>query len=109
MGEPRVIVTRYAVSILPEGHEAHPHLVITVEYRGGGMWAVCWSTRVLNRNKGWDWEIRPSERTGKWLKSHRFTLAEAKGLAKEMASKVGINGRTALDILTLEGKRGEDK
>jgi hypothetical protein len=80
---------------------------VTVAYRGRGLWAVTHHSYCLNKNGGWDYEMRPSERDDDWLGEHRFPLDEAVRLAKQIAPHISINGRTAAELkieLFMKGK-----
>lgn len=94
-----VQVTRYAVSCLPEDHELYPHMSLTVEYRGDGLWAVIDQPYCLGSDGEWSYEMRPSERTDEWIKTHRFDEETAKRLAREAAPHMQVNGYTVTDVL----------
>lgn len=98
-----VMVTKYSVSVLPQRHPDRRHFEITVEYRGNDLWAVCYYGECANAAGEWDYESVPSERADEWLKTHRFFLGEAMVLAKKLAPRVEVNGRTAGMILRAEG------
>lgn len=96
---PIVQPTRYTVNCLFEdGIDSHV-FEITVEYRGGGRWAVLRHGWCLTADGTWDYEMRPSERDDDWLATHRFDLDTALALAKEAAPKVTVNGITVTEAL----------
>lgn len=104
--EPTERVTRYEVSCLPPDNINARHFTITVEWRGGDHWAVCWFGECLGADGEWDYEPRPSSREDDWLETHRFTLGIALMLAKQEAPKIRVNGRTAADFLTRDAAKG---
>lgn len=89
--------TEYEVSILLEGDINRSVFVITVQYRGGGRWAVTRHGACLGINGEWSREAIPSEREDDWLATHRFDLDTALRLAREAAPHVAVNGHTAID------------
>jgi len=97
--EPTVRATRYEVSCLPEGHIDVHHFTVAVEYRGDGQWAVCRHRQCLGTDGFWSWESIPSEREDEWIATHRFSLDEARALAKDAARKITCNGLTVADVL----------
>jgi hypothetical protein len=92
-------VTRYAVSVFPDGHELRRHFTITVEYRGAGRWAVLYEGSVIGLGADGTWapsEPLPSSRTDEWLARYRFASAEdALVVARHWAPLIRCNGRTA--------------
>lgn len=94
--EPRVQVTSYTVSCLPEGTR---HWDLTVTYRGGGRWAVLDGTHRLSVDSTWDWDYVPDEGRDEWLARHSFDLDTALRLAKERAPHVVVNGITVEQAL----------
>jgi hypothetical protein len=106
VAEPCVEVTRYTVSVLPEGSINRGHYNITVEERHPGRWGVCWLGRCLNADGEWDYEPSPSNREDDWLEAHRFDLDTALRLAKEAAPGVTVNGMTAAACVEWEANRG---
>lgn len=97
--EPTERVTRYEVSCLPPDHIDAPHFTITVEWRGGDLWAVCRFRECLGTDGEWDYEPSPSNRTDEWKNNHRFDLASALALAQAAAPKMTVNGYTVADVL----------
>ncbi|MEV6547942.1 hypothetical protein AB0M57_04440 [Streptomyces sp. NPDC051597] len=93
-----VTVTRYEVSLLPEGHRARCHFTITVEHRGGASWAVLDGPFCLGLDGDWEYEPLPSNRTDEWISTHRFDLKTALELAKQAAPRVTVNGCTAAEV-----------
>lgn len=92
--------TQYAVSCLPEGHEARTHLTVLVEYRGHDQWAVVWpGTGCLSTGGEWHYESLPSERAQEWIAEHRFPLNEALWRAREVAPTLSVNGFTVTEVL----------
>jgi hypothetical protein len=88
-------VTRYAVSVIPDGHPLRRHFTITVDYRGEHRWAVLYEGSAMSRDGGADHEPLASNRDEEWLAAHRFAEDEALALARELAPQVRCNGRTA--------------
>lgn len=101
-----VRVTRYEVCCLPPDHIEAPHFTITVEWRGGDLWAVCRFKECLGTDGVWDWEPSPSNRTDEWKNAHRFDLDSALALAKDAAPEMTVNGYTVADVLQMEARRG---
>lgn len=95
-----VQATRYTVTVLPAGYESHDDwhfFVVTVQYRGGGRWAVYKGAyeysslpSALSATGEWDMEGSQEREDPGWLDTHRFDLDTALGLAKEVAPAVGI-------------------
>lgn len=104
-GQPIVTTTRYEVSLIPEGDINRNAFLITVEYRGGGKWAVLHCGFCLNAGGGWDYESIPSERADDWLIDHRFPLDEAFLRAKAEAPHVTVNGHTAAEAYQARSSR----
>ena len=93
-------VTKYTV--YPDGFDTFVHSdkylwTLTVEERNPdeGLWSVKDTFGCLNRRGERDYEPSPSNRTNRWLKSHRFPLDEALKIAEKYVEKVVVNGRTA--------------
>ena len=99
MAEPTTRVTHYAVSCLPEDHDAAFAMTITVEYRGRGLWAVTRRGEALSTDGEFDYEPSPSNREDDWLETHRFDLETALKLAQEAAPKLRVNNYTVEDLL----------
>lgn len=105
--EPTVAVTQYTVSTYPNPDSINASLYdVSVEYRGKGMWAVCWMGRCYDRKGVADYEPIPSSRTDKWLKRFRFADVEmALAVAKQVAPTIVVNGKTAADTWAWEQER----
>ncbi|GAA4225990.1 hypothetical protein GCM10022254_09400 [Actinomadura meridiana] len=97
--KPTVRTTRYEVSCLPPDNIDAFHFTITVEWRGGDLWAVLRYGECLGTDGKWDYEPRPSNREDDWLDAHRFDLDTALKLAQEEAPKITVNGQTVADVL----------
>ena len=89
--------TRYAVSVLPDGHPAARYFTATVEYRGRGPWVVCHFGMCLAIDGEWFHELVPADREDEWLAEHRFDLDTARRLAEHGAPGLVCNGRTAAE------------
>lgn len=105
-------VTEHRVSVFTEADDPDHDIglyswSLTVAYRGRGLWAVVHHSYCLNKDGGWDYEMRPSEREDDWLGEHRFPLDEAIERAKHAAPHLTINGRAAAELkieLAMKGK-----
>jgi hypothetical protein len=97
--EPEVRVTRYAVSCLPEGDINARHYMLTVEYRGRGLWAVMDGPFAFDAEGRKDYEPQPSSREDDWLARYRFDLDTAREIAKRAAPLMTVNGHTVADAL----------
>lgn len=86
----------------------HSHMTVTVEYRGRGLWAICWSGRGCWGTDGeWDYERSPSNREDDWLETHRFELDFALSKARELAKTLRVMKWTVQDILDeIEREKG---
>lgn len=89
--------TEYEVSILPEDDINRPSFAITVQYWGGGRWAVTRHGECLGADGAWARGVKEYDRGDVWLDDHRFCLDDALRLAREAAPHVVVNGHTALD------------
>lgn len=99
-GAPTVQATVYEVRLLPEDLLGdHDLWAITVEYRGGDLWAVKNKTRLLGRGGTWSHGPADGEDLDRWRAEHRFPLDEAITLAKDWAGRITVGGRTAADVL----------
>lgn len=104
--------SEYRVSVFteaddPDGDIGLSHWALTVAWRGRDLWAVLHHSYCLNKQGGWDYEMRPSAREDDWLGEHRFHLNEALELARKAAPDVSVNGHTAAEIkieLFMKGK-----
>lgn len=105
-------LTGYQVSVFveaddPEGHIGLSSWALEVTYRGRNLWAVLHRGYCLGKDGVWEYEPSPSNREDDWLKTHRFTRAEALALAYKAAPNVTVNGRSAAELkieLSMEGK-----
>jgi len=98
MSEPRI--TRYTLDAFPYGVNAGLWC-INVEETSEGMWAVRWHSMCLNRRtKQWDYEPTSSNRSKRFLSTHRFPLDQALALAKNAFPKSKLNGRTAEEVMS---------
>lgn len=95
--KPIVQITRYEVSVLPEGDINRPVFTVFVEHRGSDRWAVVRHRACMNAKGEWSWESIPSEREDEWLAEHRFNRATALELAQWAAPRIVVNGDTAVD------------
>lgn len=106
---PIVRPTEYTVSLLPEGDvNAHPY-AITVQYWGGGRWAVVHLGSCLGRDGTWDYGVKEYDRGDDWLNAHRFERETALQLAREAAPKVTVNGITALQAYARTAAREDSR
>jgi hypothetical protein len=92
-----VQVTRYEVSLLPEGDVNRHVFTIDVEYRGADRWAVTRHGSCLGSDGTWDFGVKQYDRGDDWLAAHRFDLDTALRLARDAAPHVVVNGHTATD------------
>lgn len=99
--------TEYTVAAaeMPEDDINAADFMITVTYRGGGLWAVTRRRWCLGSDGEWDFEQGPSERTAEWLAAHRFDLDTALRLAAEQVPKVRVNRWTVHDALAAVERR----
>ena len=94
-----VQATRYSVCAMPlDNPEAHS-FTITVEWRGGDRWAVCWIDKCLSASGSWTHERLPSGRSEEFKRRHRFDLETALALARKVAPTLVVNGRTTSSVL----------
>ncbi|MBG0828525.1 hypothetical protein HS041_12175 [Planomonospora sp. ID67723] len=105
--EPEVRVTRYDVSCLPSDDINVHAYTLTVEWRGGDIWAVMDGPFALNADGVKDYEPRPSSRDDEWLATHRFDLDTALKIAKKAAPLMTVNGLPVAGALAMtEARRG---
>jgi hypothetical protein len=116
--EPQVTVhpVRYIVTVLPEDFETCDDswymFVVTVQYRGGGKYAVYMGAyesnslpTALSAEGVWEMEGSREREDEAWLATHRFDLDTALDLARKAAPDVGVYSRrdnkliTAADLL----------
>lgn len=92
-----------------EGH----YYGVSVEWRGKGRWAlVNYMGEVWSKTqKKWDYEMRPSSRTERWLKSHRYDdYDEALTAAMKIATKHKVLGNmTAEEYVKWFADQSEEK
>lgn len=104
--EVHVQPTEYTVNLLPEdGIDGHL-FGITVQYRGGGRWAVVHLSSCLGADGSWDFGVKEYDRGDDWLNAHRFDEQTALRLAKEAAPGVTVNGITAAEALRRRAAAG---
>lgn len=112
MSEPQIYARArsYEVSVWPDDIECMDSGTwkLTVEYRGGGLWAVLRGGACLGSDGQWDWEPLPSSREDEWLATHRFPLDAALDLARKHAPGVTVNGMTAVEVLARHRERHPD-
>ncbi|AHH16568.1 hypothetical protein NONO_c17680 [Nocardia nova SH22a] len=106
--EPRVTVTRYDVSCLPQDDINALSYTVHVEYAGYGRWAVRRMQRCYDIDGREDWEPIPSEREDEWLARFRHDLPTALEIAKRAAPLIRVNGHSVADVLAFieEANRG---
>lgn len=100
-----VRVTQHSVSVLPESSINHGSFEVTVDYRGGGRWAVKNRGFCLSATGEWDYESIPSEREDEWLADHRFHEETALRLAREAVQTITVNGWSVRKAMEVEGGR----
>jgi len=105
-------IVTYDLTLLPRDWEGAYIWHLTVEWRdtapdGTDLWAVCWGGRCANRRGDWSPERSPSNRTERWLRTHRFGLAEAMKIANRSLPKLTINGLTAADVIARHAATGD--
>ncbi|MEU6582835.1 hypothetical protein [Nocardia sp. NPDC046763] len=91
MPEPIVTATMYAVSCLPIDHPDNPHYRVAVRRRSGGQWVVSDGFDFYDPTGAPSAEPWPMER------------GDALELAKRIAPKLVVNGRTVTDVLARGG------
>jgi len=103
MSDPQVFPVGYVV--LPScwgqmGNSDRWMWALNIECRDwdSGMWAVTWLSACLSIDGTWDEEPIPSGRTKKWLKTHRFPLADAISLAVRTVDSHVVSGCTARQV-----------
>ena len=92
-------VTRYEFSALPTDDINRTVYTITVEYRGDDKWAVMWLGNAYDAKGRKKYEPLPSSRTEAFIRRYRHDLETAKRIAREMAPKIVVNGKTVEDAL----------
>lgn len=104
MTEIHARVTEVTFSAIPEDNINHGLYAVTVEWRGGEMYAVKRLSQVLCVDGEWDYEPIPSNRDDEWIATHRFSYDEAYQLAAKAAPDVVVNGFTVADALSRSAK-----
>jgi hypothetical protein len=94
-----VTVTRYQVCAVPEGIPGAYNWAITVEYRGGGLWAVLDGAEVVDARGRAHVEPRPSDRTDRWRRKHYLPEDRALALARRLAPTIVVSGYSVADVL----------
>ena len=102
MIRPTYRVTRYAVSALPEDHEAYGAFLVEVAARGGDRWAVTHNRMCANVDGTLSYESLSSSRTDEWLAEHRFTRVRAFTVALTVVNRLRVNGFTVAQVLADE-------
>lgn len=97
--------TEYTVSCLPEDDIDSQVFGITVQYRGGGRWAVIHHSSCLGADGTWEFGVKEYDRGEAWMDAHRFDLDTALALAKAAAPHIVINGHTVTDVLNRRAER----
>lgn len=91
------VATKWTACHLPESDPNYYSFAIHAESSGKGRWAIRHAGSCLSRTGQWVWEPQPSSRTDRWLRDHRFSENEAKGLISALAATVVVNGVTAAE------------
>lgn len=93
---PSVIVIRYDVSCLPEGHRDRHHFTIQVRYCGRDKWQV---TDIYGDDYDADGVHAYDRSRPVPLERTRFDHDTALALAQRIAPQMVVNGRTVADVL----------
>jgi hypothetical protein len=91
-----VQITRYEVSLLPEGDINRKYFTLFVEHWGKGVWGVHDGAASYDIDGDRSDGLKPYGREG-WEALNRFDLDTALAVAKEAAPHVVVNGHTATD------------
>jgi hypothetical protein len=86
--EPLVTITRYEVSVLPQGDINRKYFTLFVELKRDG-WVVTDGHAFYAEDGTW----QPSQ----WLARHFADYEEAVSMAREIAPEMTVNGHTAVD------------
>jgi hypothetical protein len=106
-GEPRLTVTQYLVSCLPDGHYLVDTWAVKVEMREPGRWAVSNGSACFNADGVSTPEPIPSGRSDDFKARYRFDLDTALDLARRVAPTIVINGLSSADVLRWDDLRSE--
>lgn len=93
----RETITRYELTMMPEGDINECAWYIAVELRDVGRYAVVRGRLCLTPGVGWHVESRDPD--SDCLRCHRYGLDEALALAREHLPLLRINGKTSTDVL----------
>lgn len=97
---PKVRVSRFSVSCVPDGHPLAVHFTLLVSERRRDRWAVTrLVSKCLSADGTWDHDLAPSLQPAGWDVLHHFDQATALRLAKEAAATLVVDGRTVADVL----------
>lgn len=96
--EIRETVTRYELTMMPEGDPNECAWYIAVELRDAGRYAVVRGRLCLTPGVGWHVESRDPD--GDCIRDHRYDVGKALALAREHLPFLRINGKTSADVLT---------
>lgn len=97
--EPTIRPESYRVTWLPDDDPNVWTWSVTVEWRNKDSWAVCHGPYCLSESGEWEYELRPSDRTPAWERTHRFNLDTALALAKKAGPELNVNGLTIADLI----------
>lgn len=92
-------VTEYTVNPLDVEDGDFSMFHLTVEWRGGANWAVCWGGSCLDLDGNLSYEPSPSNREEDWKRRHRFPLQVALELAERHVWQMRVNGVTAAEVI----------
>lgn len=102
------LVSRWWVCALPYDHEESPTWSVVVVRERGNVWSVRRNSRVLSRDDRFEPECGDDRMDERWLAEHRFGLEEALERASRAASRLRVNGMTALEYLEWEKSQNEN-
>lgn len=107
MTELVVKATRYEVTAWPgvEDSMNRSMYVLYVEHRGNDRWCVTNGAYCYRKDGHKSYESMPSSRTDRFKKAYRFSLEDALALAKKMAPKMTVMGKTAEQTWAWEQER----
>lgn len=109
MTKVQVRPTRYEVTAWPGPEDSinRSLYILYVEYRGMNRWAVTDGAYCYRKDGHKRYESMPSSRTDRFKRAYRFDLDTALALARKLAPKITIMGRTAAEVWEWEQKREE--